>query len=268
MRTILVRLVALPLALPLAACGSPAPWENQQIVFAIEQANDEAGEAATLAGYEMLELRHRGWHARAFLDRTATCFVERLDDRLGKLRVEGGVATFRGGLLPPDGLSILANAEDARRPGRAWEDGHVLSFEATGFAAPRVDRFEMTAPAALDVVAPATGAIEVDPHRDFGLAWNPASGVDVRGERVLVALALPEESHRGVEARCFFDRAAGQGTVDPRVLEELGRSAGGVRTGRLQVATHRQVTVYAVDGWIQYVVATRPVREQPFTLAP
>jgi hypothetical protein len=252
----------------LAGCGGPDPWQTHQILFSIEQATDESGGPVVLAGYEMLELGSRGWHTRGLVDRDKACFLERLDDRLGKLRVERGAATFRGGQLPPEGLTILANADDVVVPGRAFQSGDVLSFEASGFAAPTVDAFHLSAPSIdLDVVSPPPGDVTIDAHANWPLRWSAARAP---GERVMVALRIADESRRGVEARCFFEREAGGGEVPSVLLEELRREdAGASGSSRsLRVTTHRQVTVYAADGWIQYVVAAARAREQAFTFSP
>jgi hypothetical protein len=266
---LLFPLSAAALSSGVLGCSVPSYVDNQ-IVFGIDQSPDPvSGEMVTSAGYEMLELGSRGWRTRGLVDFDRSCWVERLDHRLGPVRVEHGTAVFRGGHLPAEGLTISAGpagSEDVTRRGAAWSTGDLLSFESHGFAAPRIETFRMPAPPPdLEVTAPAPGAVAVPTAEDFRVAWSSGE-VGPFPERVVVALRTDEAEGRGSELRCFFDRAAGQGLVPRVVLEALAEEAGPAARGTLRVAAHTQTTVRAPSSWTIYVVATSGAREQRFAL--
>jgi hypothetical protein len=253
-----------------AACSNP-PYVQNQIVFGIDQSPDpDTGETVTTAGYEMLELGSRGWRTRGLVDREKSCWVEALDRRLGPVRVEHGEATFRGGLLPPEGLTVVGGPEgsdEVVRPGPSWSTGDVLSFESRGFAAPRIEAFRMPSPPVdLEVTAPEVGTVPVRVAADLRVAWSVGDGAEWP-ERVAVSLRSEEVEGRGFEVRCFFDRAAGEGLVPQVVLEVFAAEAGSAARGTLRVAAHAQTTVHAPSGWTVFVVATAGAREQRFELS-
>lgn len=250
------------LGVGLCGCGQyePIPYGESSIVFGMEQTKDAEGKVTTVAGYELLELGGRGWYTRGFVARDKACWVEKLDGRLGRPRFEGGVATFKGGRLPSDGLLVHANqVDDTKLDGAGWAAGERLRFQATGFAMPDIGPYEIPGPAAeLTIDAPAADA-PVVVKDDFVVTWQPGT-VPVK-ERVVVVLGVET-----TEVRCFFDRAQGTGKI-PRELLSALPPTNATTPGTLQIATHQQLTVVAPGSWVVYVVASVNQRKQAFTLA-
>ncbi len=250
---------------------------NSSIVFGIDQTKSADGKVTTSVGYEMLDVRNHGWRARGVVTQDTSCWAERLDDRLGQPHVEGGVAKFGGGLLPPEGVAVVANrADDLTLDGPAWtKAGDTLTFEAQGFAMPDIKESKLLVPSQdLAILAPADAAAEVPVRLDQELevGWTP-SAKDAPAENVVASItAVPEgmPNARGVELRCFFDRTAGTGKFPKNMLERfatlVGAPEGTPVKGKLHFATHRQLTIFARGGWTVYVVATAEQREQPFAL--
>ena len=252
---------------------------GSSIVFGIDQTKNAEGRLVTSVGYEMLDVINHGWSARGFNSADRSCWSERLDDRLGQPRVEGGVATFQGGLLPAGGIAVVANrGEDLTLDGAAWTSaGEALTFESRGFAMPSISPSKVLVPSLdLAIVTPADAAAEVPVRVDQELevSWTPsAAGASAPHENVVASLtAVPADQPdaRGVELRCFFDRDAGTGRLPTRLLERfatlVGAAPGTTIKGKLHIATHRQLTIFADGGWTIYVVATAEQREQPFAL--
>lgn len=250
---------------------------GSSIVFGIDQTKNAEGKLVTSVGYEMLDVINHGWSARGFNSADRSCWAERLDDRLGQPRVEGGVATFQGGLLPAGGIAIVANrGDDLTLDGAAWANaGEALTFESRGFAMPSIPPSKVLVPSLdLAIVTPADAAAEVPVRVDQELevAWTP-SDTSAPHENVVASLtAVPADqpNARGVELRCFFDRDAGTGRLPTRMMERfatlVGAAPGTTIKGKLHIATHRQLTIFADGGWTVYVVATAEQREQPFAL--
>lgn len=252
-------------------------WNDSAIVFGIDQTKSADGTLTTSVGYEMLDVRSRGWSARGFTSADRSCWAERLDDRLGQPRVAGGVATFQGGLLPANGIAVIANrADDLTLPGAAWTNaGETLTFASKGFAMPDIPPSQLAVPSLdLAIMTPQDAAAEVAVRVDQELevAWAPSDPA-APAENVVASLtAVPADqpNARGVELRCFFDRTAGAGRFPTRLLERfatlVGTAPGATLKGKLHIATHRQLTIFADGGWTVYVVATAEQREQPFAL--
>jgi hypothetical protein len=273
---------ALSLGVGSAGCWSDdyegfGPYDDSSILFGIEQSKAADGKVTTSVGYEMLDVRSHGWSARGYVTSDRSCWAERLDDRLGQPRVAGGVATFKGGLLPAGGVAVIANrADDLKLDGPAWTNpGESLTFEARGFAMPDIEPAELVLPSRdLAIVTPADAAADVAVAKDqeLEIAWTPSDKSALRENVVVSLTAIPESqpSSRGAELRCFFDRSAGKGRFPKTMLDRfatlLGASPGASVKGKLHVATHRQLTIFARGGWTVYVVATAQQREQPFTL--
>jgi hypothetical protein len=250
---------------------------DSEIVFGISQAKSADGKVTTSVGYEHLDVRNRGSHAHGIVTAERSCWAERLDDRLGQPKVAGGVALFQGGALPAGGIAVIANrGEDLTLDGPAWTStSDALTFEARGFAMPDIERATLRVPSLdLAIVAPADPGAEVPVTLDQELevAWTKpdasASSENVVASLVTVPEGQPEA--RGVEIRCFFDRQAGAGRFPRNLLERFVSLAGGAPgsalKGKLRVATHRQLTIFADGGWTVYVVASVDQREQPFVL--
>ncbi len=257
-------------------------WDHDReggssIVFGIDQTKNAEGKLTTSAGYELLDLRDQGWSARGFASADRSCWAERLDDRLGQPRVAGGVATFQGGLLPANGIAVVANrVDDLKLDGAAWTHvGESLTFEAKGFAMPDIPPSQVLVPSLdLAILTPADGAAEVPVKIDQELevGWTP-SDKSAPHENVVASLtAVPADqpNARGVELRCFFDRDAGIGRFPTKLMDRfamlVGGAPGSTLKGKLHIATHRQLTIFADGGWTVYVVATAEQREQPFAL--
>jgi hypothetical protein len=257
--------------------GHSRRYDDSSIVFGIDQTKGADGAITTSVGYEMLDVRDKGWSARGFVSADRSCWAERLDDRLGQPRVEGGFAKFQGGLLPPEGVAVVANrAEDLTLPGPAWTNpGELLTFEAHGFAMPDIEPSRLVVPSLdLAIVSPADAAADVaiPAGQELEVGWTPSTD-DGQHENVVVSLsAVPasEPDARGVELRCFFDRTAGTGrfpkNLTNRFVSLLRAAPGTAIKGKLHIATHRQLTIFARGGWTVYVVATAEQRAQPFTL--
>ena len=250
---------------------------DSSIVFGIDQTRSAEGKLTTSVGYEMLDVRDNGWSARGFTSRDRSCWAERLDDRLGQPRVAGGVATFQGGLLPAEGIAVVANrGDDLTLDGAAWSKaGEALTFEARGFAMPDIPPSRVFVPSLdLAIAVPVDAAAEVPVHADQELevGWAPSDAAAPHENVVASLTAIPADqpNARGVELRCFFDRTAGTGRFPTRLLERfamlVGAAPGTTIKGKLHIATHRQLTIFADGGWTVYVVATAEQREQPFAL--
>lgn len=254
-------------------------YDDSSIVFGIDQTKNADGKLTTSVGYEMLDVRNHGWSARGFTSADRSCWAERLDDRLGQPRVEGGVAKFQGGLLPAGGVAVVANrGDDLTLDGAAWTNaGETLTFESRGFAMPDIPPSRFAVPSLdLALLAPADPAAEVPVRVDQELevSWTPSSAdAPDPNENVVASLtAVPADqpNARGVELRCFFDRSAGTGRFPTKLMDRfatlVGAAPGTTIKGKLHVATHRQLTIFADGGWTVYVVATAEQREQPFAL--
>lgn len=257
-------------------------WEHDRdggssIVFGIDQTKNAEGKRTTSVGYEMLDLRDHGWSARGFTSADRSCWAERLDDRLGQPRVAGGVATFRGGLLPGNGIAVVANrADDLTLDGAAWTNaGETLTFTSKGFAMPDIPPSQVLVPSLdLAIVTPADAAAEVPVtiDQELEVGWTPSDESAPRESVVASLTAVPAvpPNARGVELRCFFDRSAGTGRFPTKLMDRfatlVGATPGTTVKGKLHIATHRQLTIFADGGWTVYVVATAEQREQPFAL--
>lgn len=250
-------LVAAPF-LAVASCGRPPPGRaDNEILFAIRQETQ-----ATSAKWELLSLSHRGQITEPTDDEEpgAECYFEPLDDRVGMPRVDRGVATFRGGRLPDEGLAIVANAEPPRIESSAWRTGDVLAFEASGFAMPPVPPVHLPAPPAeLDVVEPLEGARAIDVGADLELVWRPPPRRT--DARVVVVIDTGSRDR----AICFFASAPGHGSM-PRSLLALLRARSPERRGTLEIGTHQQRSVQGPGSWMTYVIATHVARSQPIEL--
>jgi hypothetical protein len=252
-------------------------WDDSSIVFGIDQTKNADGKLTTSVGYEMLDLRDHGWSARGFVSADRSCWAERLDDRLGQPRVDGGVAVFKGGLLPANGIAVVANrADDLTLDGAAWTNaGDALTFEAKGFAMPEIPPSKVLVPSldlALTVPADPAAEVPVRADQELEVSWAPSDKAAPHENVVasLVAVPADQPGSRGVELRCFFDRTAGTGRFPTRLMERfatlVGAATGTTIKGKLHIATHRQLTIFADGGWTVYVVATAEQREQPFAL--
>jgi hypothetical protein len=276
--------IAIVLSGSVAGCyGDDDGWghlrNSSEIVFGISQSKSTDGKLSTSVGYEYLDVLDHGWSTVGLVSRSTSCWAERLDERLGQPRVEGGVATFQGGALPDKGIAVIANhAEDLVLDAPAWKaSGDQLTFQATGFAMPNIGPATLYAPATdLALVAPADPAAEVaidgTGQTELEIGWTPAEDATGQRESVVASLvAVPENTPdaRGVELRCFFQRSAGSGKFPQelvsRFVELVGPGAAPIK-GKLRIATHRQLTIHAKGGWTVYVVASVDQREQPFAL--
>jgi hypothetical protein len=274
-------------------------YDDTSIVFGIDQTKAADGKVTTAVGYEMLDLLGHGSIARGVVTDELSCWAENLDDRLGQPHVEGGVAVFRGGLLPSNGIAVLANrTDDLKLDGAAWANaGDPLTFEAKGFAMPDIAPSTLRVPSQdLVVASPADAAAEVavPSTSDLTVSWTPSDPaatpenvvVSLDAVPVATALATGATGARGAELRCFFDRSAGTGHIPARLLARFNMLLGGQAAadttaapatapapapaikGTLRIATHRQLTIFAKGGWTVYVVATAEQRLQPFSLTP
>ena len=277
-------LITIGLAGSIAACTNHDHWDRHgynesEIVFGISQSKSAEGKVSTSVGYEFLDVLDQGWSAVGLVSRGRSCWAERLDDRLGQPRVEGGVATFQGGALPDKGIAVIANrADDLVLDAPAWQAGGApLTFEARGFAMPNIGPETIYAPATdLALLAPAAGAAEVaidsTSNDELAIGWTVTEATPGPRESVvasLVAVAEGTPAARGVELRCFFDRRDGKGSFPKAMVSRFASLVGVGATpikGKLRIATHRQLTIHADGGWTVYVVASVDQREQPFAL--
>lgn len=253
-------------------------FDDNSIVFGLDQTRSADGKVTTSVGYEMIDVLGHGSRARGVVTADSSCWAEDLDDRLGQPHVEGGVAIFRGGLLPAQGVAVIANRpDDLTLDGPAWTNaGEPLTFESKGFVMPDVAPSQITMPSqTLPLTSPADAAAEVPvtTTQDLVVTWA-ASDAAAPSENVVVSLtAVPAgaaANARGTELRCFFDRTAGTGTIPSRLVSRLHDLLGGAPAvkGKLRIATHQQLTIFAKGGWTVYVVATAEQRDQPFSLTP
>jgi hypothetical protein len=273
MSSIRLLLLAPAIACIVAACGDGYPqrgYDDNSIVFGISQKKDASGKVETRAGYEFLELANKtGWETHVLFDDNATCIFERLEKRLGKPRVESGAASFTGAALPTNGVAIPANSDDiVVQEGSGWKTNDVLFFEASGFAMPTVPPQRMRAPAAeLTISAPPPeGELTIKASEDFTVSWTAAA--EEFPSKVMVALETEEPDGRSGEVRCFYNASESSGVVPKLWLTRLLSSIPAEQPikGKVQIATHRQLTLYARGAWTIYVVATTMHREQPFSM--
>jgi hypothetical protein len=142
---------------------------------------------------------------------------------------------------------------------------------------PHIGPHKITAPSTeLAILAPADAAAEVaiDASKELEISWTagPADPPDTLRESVVASLiAVPEATPdaRGVELRCFFSREEGKGSFPKAIMERFAALVGEGKEpikGKLRIATHRQLTIFADGGWTVYVVATVEQRTQLFTL--
>ena len=253
-------------------------YSDSEIVFGISQSKNADGKVTTSVGYEHLDVRSNGWNARGLVTRERSCWAERLDDRLGQPKVAGGVAVFRGGSLPAEGIAVVANrGDDLELAGPAWSSSREpLTFEAKGFAMPEITPAKVNVPSLdLAILAPVDAAADfaIGLDQEPEIAWDKGESTGPRESIVASIVAAPREGPpdaRGAELRCFFDRQAGSGRFPRQLLQRfatlLGAGPGTAVKGKLRIATHRQLTIFANGGWTVYVVASVDQREQPFLL--
>jgi len=263
---------------------------SNEIVFGIQQrveSSDVAGDAGTTvgnvkkirAGYEFLSLSHkRGWGMSVFKDGDGegTCYFEDFGDRLGRPHVENGSATFSGGKLSAPGLQILANQpNESTSDNTGWSDGELLTFDVTGFAMPRIQTVTLNAPRetlAITAISPSKAQDATDfsikSTDAVGVNWTP---VDENSpfSRVMVSLeTTPEnENEAGTQVRCFGSGKSGGAIIPAQWIARVFSSVPADKPikGKLEIASHRQVTVHARGGWLVYVVATTLHQEHVFT---
>ncbi len=245
----------------LGACGPDAVVYEQdnEIVFGVGIAKTPEGKTVTSAGWDILSLGGKGSAVTIREDPDRSCIVEDLGGRLGQPKVDHGTATFKGGKLPAEGLAINANQIDEPSvDGAAWATGDVLTFQSTGFAAPDIAPVQIAAASVeLGLKTPAEGPLTIPRDVDFQVTWDP--GPSPPPDRVVVVLDTDQKQ----EIRCFFDRAAGTGTVPKDLFTKLPPLA----KGTLAVKTHRQVSGLAGgDAWTVYVISTVEHRQQSFAL--
>lgn len=278
------RFLHVPVLVAALGCGcgdyEDYSYGENEIVFGINQRTVKASEGEKkeiTAGYEYLRLANKGgWGPWVFRDGDGegTCYFERFDDRLGKPHVESGAATFAGGKLPsPGGLQILANQPDlSKLEGAGWQDGDILTFDVSGFAMPPISTTMMYAPrGSLDVktITPALpeGATELSLKASDSVAVTWAPVTEGPRSKVVVSLETDDEGGHGSQVRCFGSADSGSAIIPShwvaRLFSTVDPSA--PITGHLEIASHRQVTIYARGSWIVYVVATTLHREQTFT---
>lgn len=273
MRMIPFLLIGVAAAATTVACGHDhdrygrGGYESG-IVFGISQSTDPAtGATTTRAGYEYLELARKGGWRTAFSPAgdDGVCFYEELDRRIGRPHVgDGGRARFAGGALPGEGLVVAANEDEPQHAGPAFGPGDTLVFDVEhGFAIPNIGAVTMRAPrTVLAIAVPPPGELSVDPAADLAFEWSPGETED-RPSRVMVAVETEEADGRGREVRCFYDEDVLRGVIPSGFIGRLGGSG---TKGVVQIATHRQVTIFARGGWTIYVVGAIFHREQPFVL--
>ena len=270
-------------------CHGGRHFDDNSIVFGIDETKGADGKITSSFGYEMIDVLGHGSIARGIVTDELSCWAENLDDRLGQPHVEGGVAVFRGGLLPPEGVAVVANRTDELKfDGPGWTNpGDPLTFESKGFVMPDVAPQTITMPSqdlALTSPADAAAEVPVTTGQDLTFSWTPSDPAAPH-ESVVVSLnAVPAATPnaRGTELRCFFDRTAGMGHIPSRLVSRFYALLGGGQAtgeagdagaapaikGKLHVATHSQLTIFAKGGWTVYVVATAEQRDQPFSLTP
>jgi hypothetical protein len=236
--------------------------DDNEIVFGIAQVKGADGKVTTSASWSILALGSKGSSYTTFYDDSRACVIENVAQRVGRPSVDHGLATFRGGTLPPNGLAMIAGqADEPSMDGAGWATGDVLTFESTGFAAPDVGPLRIPAASVeLTLKTPADGPLTVPRGADLEVTWDPGPS-PAPPDSVLVALDTDTDQ----EIRCFYDRAAGTGAVPNELLAKLPAGA----KGTLAVETQRQAAGYAGHGaWAVYVVSTVQHRAQPFVLDP
>lgn len=242
-----------------AGCIAEPEYRPNQIAFGVVQAADASGfHAKSGASFSVLSLGK----PRTFLEEVRepgrVCFLEDLDLRPGNPPTDRGTASFQGGSLPPAGLRLDANGPaQVQHDGPAWSTSDVLTFESNGFAAPPIRRMPVPTPS-LDLrvhePAPDSTMRRGDP---LVAKWAPIDGVGT--EQVEFSLRASDDD-RGLNLRCYFDPAAGSGTMPAsslmRFLSSLPRPPDGAARFRATIALHRQTTLYPADDWRIVVVAT------------
>ena len=257
------------------ACGDHDDWgyAPSEALFAIEQRTDAAGTKQISAGYELLGLANRrSWGAEIFRDGDGegTCYYERLGERLGRARVDDGVAVFGGGRLPAPGIQVLANQPDAQLLGaEGWSTNERLTFDVRGFALPRIQPFVLRAPRSdlqVTAVVPAANgtAIALRPSDDVGVTWTPPADPD---DDARVMVVLRTSAPDPIEVRCFGSGRSDSIVLPSRWVAQLFSAVDPALpiTGHLTIASHRQVTTFARGDWTVYVVATTVHSDQSFT---
>lgn len=246
-----------------------------EVVFGIRQRVDPAtSKNEVTAGYDYIGLAHKGGsvvHVFRDGDGEGTCYFERFDQRLGAIQVESGVGIWTGGMLPSEGLQVLANQPETKLVGEGWGADDRLTFDVTGFAMPQLEPVTMPAPALnlTDIVianAPADSATEmsIKTTDDITVTWTPPPGATPA--RVMVTLDTEEEGSAGGGVRCFGRASSGSAVIPSKWVAQLFSSVDPAKSikGRVAVSSHRQVTYLAPGSWTAYIVATTEHRAQAF----
>jgi hypothetical protein len=250
--------------------------DQSEIVFGIRQETGTNGKATVSAEYEFLSLaRQGGWITQIFRDGDGDglCYFERFDHRIGRPRVENGVALFRGGSLPAGGLEIFANQSDpVMQDGVGWTSGDLLAFDVSGFAMPPVRSVNLTAPPTTlsitslsPAITPGETTLAVKGSDDIRVTWAPVD--DPYSSHIMVSLVTQEADGPGGEVRCFASSMSGSAIIPSLWVGRLFQSVDSSSPveGHLEIASHKQVTVHARSDWTVYVVATSVHRNQWFT---
>jgi hypothetical protein len=256
---------------------------ENEIVFGIQQrtvagADGGAAQKNIAAGYEFLRLSHKGgWGLSIFKDGDGegTCYFEDFNKRLGKPHVDNGAATFGGGKLGTPGLQILANQPDeTKQEGTGWSDGDILTFDVSGFAMPRIPTATMNAPReklAVTSIAPAkadgANELSIKSTDTVDVKWTPVDDTSPFS-RVMVSLeTTPEnDNESGTQVRCFGSAKSGSALIPAQWVARVFSSVDPAKPikGKLEIASHRQVTIHARGSWLVYVVATTLHEEHVF----
>lgn len=254
---------------------------ENEIVFGIQQRTvtkaDGSGDQKNVsAGYEFLRLSHKGgWGLSIFKDGDGegTCYFEDFNKRLGKPHVDNGAATFAGGKLGTPGLQILANQPDeSKQEGTGWSDGDILTFDVTGFAMPRIPTATMNAPreklagTSISVGTPETPAkadganeLSIKSTDSVTVKWTPVDDTSPFS-RVMVSIETSPDNddESGTQVRCFGSAKSGSALIPAQWVARVFSSVDPAKPikGKLEIASHRQVTIHARGSWLVYVVAT------------
>lgn len=208
----------------------------------------------TTAAYELLKVDGKG-QVRQSAPGDGRCFVEAMGTRITSAPgLNAGVATFRGGALPAEGLRVLPEnvaTSPAVFHAAGWSGGELLHFEASGFSMPALDDVGLEAPhARLGLRSPALDdatTLHVSRTEPFHLEWAPIA------DTVLARL----RTTKGADEQtlyCFFDGPKGEGTFDAGGIAQLPDVDGVGVKGVFDVTLHAEKATI-VDDWNIIVIA-------------
>ncbi|MDB4936501.1 MAG: hypothetical protein JWP87_3473 [Labilithrix sp.] len=247
----------------LLVCCSTNPPSSEALFWVQQSLATDTAPARTSAGYELITF-DGNVRQRTVVPSTGECLLEDPSTRVGFTPgVNKGVATFRGGALPADGLRVMPEHVTDHPlvvETQGWQGGERLDFDETGFRGLVKHELTLTAPSStVEIRSPAPDAskpLHVSLRDELRFEWTPTDA------RLLVELQTKKGDERRM-VTCFFEGSDGVGVIAAGGAGMLPTADGVETTGRLSIHTHAQTSVDEGD-WRVYVIASTVLMARDF----